>query len=165
MDVKDRINLADAKKFAIIYTVVTTLLIIAICALGMGFISSIPIIGGIISGISIVGSIVFAIVHIIIAALINAYFALYDTRHKKLGYGYYAQRRGIGPHARKPLDRNFGARVGLFFLHSFIVSLVTSIISGVFGSLILGCISILLNTIMMFLQRVIYTPKRARRLK
>lgn len=165
MNVKDRKNLADAKKFAIIYTIVTTLLFVAICILSIRFISVIPIIGRIISGLKIVGSIIFAIVHIIIAAIINAYFSLYDIGHKKLGYGYYAQRRGIGPHARKPLDKNFVARVGLFFWHSFILLSITFIISGILGSLILGVISILLNTIMMFLQRVIYTPKRARCLK
>ena len=165
MEVKDRKNLADAGKFALIYTVLTTLLIIIIIALCMSFISSIPIIGGIIGGVAIVSAIVLIIVHIIIAALIHSYFALYDTGHRRLGYGYYAQRKGVGSHRRNRLDRNLGARVGLFFLHLFIVSSVTSLVSGILGNIFLGFISIFLNAIMMLLQRVIYTPERARRLR
>ena len=160
-DVKDSKNLADAKKFAYIYTFITTLIVILLCTLSMGLISSIPIIGGFIGSTKILSDIIFAIIHIVIAVLIDSYFSLYS----RLGYGYYALRKGVGPHASRPLDRNFGARLGLFFLHSLIVSVVTSLLAGFLHCMFLGTLSVIFNVLMMLLQRIIYTPRRAMHLR
>lgn len=164
MSRKDRKNLADAKTFAVVYTIVTTLLILGVYAISVSWLSSVPIIGSIIGGFKIAVVCLTSLVHIGVAALINAYFSLFDTRHKRLGYGYYAQRKGVGPHRKHPLERNTLGRVGLFILHTTIISSITGIVAGLLGCFSLGAISIASNTIMMLMQRLIFTPKRARKL-
>lgn len=165
MSQKDRKNLADAKTFAIIYTAITTIIILGIYVLGASWLSAIPIIGTVIGGIKIIAVSLTSIFHLAIAALINWYFSYHSTKRKGLGYGYYAQRKGIGPHRQHPLERNLGKRILLFMRDATVVFSIICIVTGLLGCFSFGIISVVSNTIMMLLQRLIYTPNRARRLR